>query len=172
MKLLCVVDMQRGFVTPENRPLLNKVIPLIEHFYLQNNKVVFTKFHNTSDSPYCDYLGWRGLQQRSERALLPELDVYTQRVFLKYGYSVWTEAFSHYIEAQKITQLYFVGLDTDACIYESALQTFDQHIQPIVIEDACMSSAGIHFHQAAIQLLKRQIGENNVVTMQSVISND
>ena len=80
MKLLCIVDMQRGFVTPETNTILPKMINLIEHFYLQDDLVVFTKFHNTTDSPYCDFLGWRDLQCSSDQALLPEFEIYTQRV--------------------------------------------------------------------------------------------
>ena len=162
MKLLCIVDMQRGFMTPETHRILPKVINLVDYFYLQNDLVVFTKFHNTSDSPYCDFLGWRDLQYSSDQALLPEFEIYTQRVFVKYGYSIFTKAMSNHIEAQKVSEIYLAGLDTDACIYESALQAFDRHIQPIVIQDACMSSAGAAHHAAALTLLKRQIGEHNI----------
>ncbi len=169
MKLLCVVDMQRGAVTQECRKILPNVITLIEQFYSQRYPVVFTKFLNTVDSPYCQHLGWPGLLHPSEQALLPELDYYAKRVFLKYGYSVWTKAVSRYVKNQRIKQIYFAGLDTDACIYESALHTFDKGIQPIIVEDACMSRAGRHYHESALRLLKRQIGKTNVLSTDHII---
>lgn len=164
MKLLCIVDMQRGSVTPECQRIVPNVMRLIENFYLHNAPVIFTKFLNTPDSPYCEQLGWQGLLTEPEQALLPELDIYAQRVFPKYGYSIWTEAVTRYVAAYKIKQLYFAGIDTDACIYESALQTFDRYIQPIIVRDACMSSAGCNYHTVALELLKRQIGKKNIIT--------
>ena len=166
---LATYDMQRGFVTPECQPIVPTVTRLIEHFYLQNDLVIFTKFHNTVGSPYSDYLGWRELQHQSSQALLPELETYVQRVFVKYGYSIWTEGVLRYVATHNIEQIYFAGLDTDACIYESALQAFDKHIQPIVVSDACMSSAGQAYHLSALQLLKRQIGEDNIISANEIV---
>jgi nicotinamidase-related amidase len=169
MKLLCIVDMQQGFITPECQAIVPNVMLLIEYFSLQKSPVIFTKFLNTPDSPYCEHLGWKGLLNKPEQALLPGLDIYAPRVFSKYGYSIWTKAVSEYLNTQNIETIYFAGLDSDACIYESALQAFDQKIQPIVIRDACTSSAGPDYHAAALKLLKRQIGEKNIISTYDLI---
>ena len=157
MKLLCIADLQREFVTPVCRTILPNVIRLIDYFNAQHDAIIFTKHYNSIDSPHGRLL------DKSQQDLLPELGRYAQRVFPKYGYSIWTKAVSRYLDTQKIKQLFFAGVGTDACIYISALQAFDQRIQPIVIEDACMSCVDQRYHRAAIQLLKRQIGDKNVV---------
>ncbi len=170
MKCLCVVDLQQGLVTPECKTIIPNVVKLIEHFYANHDRVVFTKFHHTDNSAYPTYLGWDKLQAPSQQALLPDIARYARRIFVKYGYGMWTGAMTHYIKAHHIKQLYLVGVDTDACIYHSALQTFDRQIQPIVVADACMSGAGHDNHLAALKLLKRHVGDANIVSLDDVIN--
>ena len=58
-----------------------------------------------------------------------------------------------------ITEIHICGIDTDACVTAAALTLFDHNFRPVVLADACASTAGSWHHSAAITLLQRQLGD-------------
>lgn len=51
------------------------------------------------------------------------------------------------------------GIDTDCCVMKTALDLFEIGIKPIVLSHYCASTGGNNIHLAALDMLKRNIGE-------------
>lgn len=55
------------------------------------------------------------------------------------------------------------GVDTDACIMKTAVDLFENGLNVKVIENYCMSHSGKKFHKSTIKMLKKLIGNKNVL---------
>ncbi|MCW5317082.1 isochorismatase family protein [Nostoc sp. KVJ3] len=84
-------------------------------------------------------------------------------------YSAFTENFSSFILINQISKIYFCGVETDSCIFKTAIDSFERGIEPVIIEDACFSAGGQQAHDAGIFLLKRNIGKNQIQMSDQVI---
>lgn len=61
-----------------------------------------------------------------------------------------------------ITEAYIAGIDTDCCVLATAISLFEHNIRPVVLEQYCVSNGGDVSHQAAITVLERTIGLNQI----------
>ena len=84
------------------------------------------------------------------------------RMYTKTGFSALDARLQLELQMQKIDEIHLCGLDTDACVAATAMALFDISIRPVVLADACASSGGREFHNAALRLLSRNIGEDQV----------
>lgn len=134
MKVLLVVDMQKGFMKNNDYWVLSDRIS-----NLVNNggydKVIFTKFINdrTKNSLYEDRLNWLGFQSEEEQEfsfLLPQDAI----VFNKYGYGLGEDCLQ-YIAGLHIDEIDICGVQAEACVYAIALQLWDRGIMPKILND-------------------------------------
>ena len=134
MKVLLVVDMQKGFMKNNNYWVLSDRIS-----NLVNNggydKVIFTKFINdrTKNSLYEDRLNWLGFQSEEEQEfsfLLPKNAI----VFNKYGYGVGEDCLQ-YVAGLHTDEIDICGVQAEACVYAIALQLWDRGIMPKILND-------------------------------------
>ncbi|MEH1785362.1 MAG: isochorismatase family cysteine hydrolase [Nostoc sp.] len=161
-EILLVVDMQNGFMPDKCRHIIPTVIKLIERFLEAGKLVGFTKFINTADSNYVKLIHWSSLIYEPETSIIDELQPYIHNIFDKPYYSTFTEDFSSFILINQISKIYLCGVETDSCILKTAIDSFERGIEPVIIEDACFSAGGQQAHDAAIFLLKRNIGKNQI----------
>lgn len=66
-------------------------------------------------------------------------------------------------------EVYLCGLDTDACVYETAIALSEIGIKPILIKDLCFSSGGLKYHEAALMLFKRNISSSLIKDSYEII---
>ncbi len=64
----------------------------------------------------------------------------------------------------EITEVLVFGIDTDVCVLSTAAGLFDRGFHPIVVSDLSASTGGVKCHNAALSMLPRYIGANNIVT--------
>ena len=132
MKVLLVVDMQKGFMVSDKYvSLSDKIRNLINKS--NYDKVIFTKFVNTKsqNSFYIDKIGWTGLLSIEEQDFsfeLPENSV----VFEKYGYGLASGAME-YLKSLDIHEIDVCGVKSEACVYAISLQLWDNHIFPNIL---------------------------------------
>jgi nicotinamidase-related amidase len=67
------------------------------------------------------------------------------------------------INKQDIRSLDICGLDTEGCVLKSAVDLFEIGITPRVLSNYCASSGGHDYNEAGIKILKRLIGEKQVI---------
>lgn len=171
MKVLIIVDMQKGFINNNNKFLVKSINTLLEKWGGEFDEIFATKFINHPSSQYVEHLEWNKMQ-RSElsefanelpsRAKVIEKETYglKDRMFVgnkfKYGKSEFVS---------NKDEVYICGTDYDACVLAIGYQFFDHGFQPHFIMD-CIGSASktpciskLHF----IKNCERIFGKNSVI---------
>ena len=170
---LLVVDVQCGFVNQHSRGVLPAVIHLVERWKAAGAPVVLTRFHNEPGSPYETITGWTKLRTPEEQALVAGLARHVDdavTVMDKTQSSLFTPEGAQLIRDAGWSDLVFAGIDTDACVYDSAVDAYQSGYRPWIVTDACASTGGSRYHDAGLLLAARNIGAAQLVTSESVLS--
>ncbi|MBT2369975.1 cysteine hydrolase [Streptomyces sp. ISL-10] len=170
---LLVIDVQQGFVNQHSRGALPAVMRLVSGWHAAGAPVVLTRFHNEPGSPYETITGWTKLRTPEEQALVPELAPYISNaaaVLDKGQSSLFTPEGTELIRAAGWSDLVLCGIDTDACVYDSAVDAYQHGYRPWIVTDACASTGGSEYHDAALLLAGRNIGPDHLVTSDTVLA--
>jgi len=132
MRVLLVVDMQKGFLTKD------KYIALAERldkYFLQQSydKIIFTKYINdvSKNNLYQTRIGWNKLTTKAEQELC-FANTGKAIVLEKYGYGLEQKDLE-YIKSLNINQIDVCGLKAEACVYAVSLQLWDLGIYPNIL---------------------------------------
>lgn len=118
---------------------------------------------NTAGSPWVNFLHWQHLISEEERNLVGSLQPFAEVVFDKYTYSGINQATIAFLKHHKIATVFLCGIDTDCCVMVTAVDLFEQLIRPCVLTYYSASNGGQESHAAAVRVLGRLIGQDNVV---------
>ena len=156
---LVLIDLQKGFLEKETvRFLPEKLMGLVRSRHFDH--IVATQFQNTPGSVFQRFLGWDGMMDEKSQAVDSRILPLVERVFVKQGYTCFTEEFCDFIKTEGISCLVFAGVDTDACVLKTALDCFERGIP--VLWEYCGSSGGERIEEAAYQILLRNIGRKQI----------
>ncbi len=186
-RILLAVDLQNGFlITPECEAVVPKVVAHASQFH----QVWATRFFNRNPN-FSRQVNWNEMVSGQETELSTVLIPVVSKTFDKPSYSPMSPAplqlnklnirsrffFPHAptslmmspdllqaLQRDAITTVVVCGVDTDACVMATALGLFDAGFETLIVSDACASSGGQEYHEAAIKILKRNIGEKYVIT--------
>ena len=125
--------------------------------------VVVTRFRNPPDSPYRKLIGWQRFAPDSddtELVFAPRADAV---VIDKSTYTCIDAAFLARLQAWRAEAVDICGIATDNCVLKCAVDLFEAGIRPRVLSQYCASHGGPDCHEAGIKLLKRFIGEMQVI---------
>ncbi len=170
---LLVIDVQQGFVNEHSRDVVPTVVRLVDGWRAVGAPVVFTRFHNAPGSPYEMISGWKRLRTAEEQAFVEELAPFiddSALVIDKGQASVFTPEGSQLIRDADWGDLVLCGIDTDACVYDSATAAYQRGYRPWVVTDACASSGGSQYHDAALLLAARNLGADQLITSEVALS--
>lgn len=167
--LLLVVDVQNGFINEHTERVIEPVNSLIGVFRRCHRDVAFTRFVNVPDSGHARWIGWTRFMQAPENALYEGVDVGDAPVFVKHGYTAFTESFTEYVAEKSIERLVLCGIATDGCVLKTAVDAFERGIEPVVVVDACASHAGREVHEAGLLLLGRFIGKGQLKSVSDMV---
>jgi|GEM_PF-4854850 len=150
------------FDTEWRVPSMGRIIPRIRGLAEKyRESMVFTRFTN----PQKGYSGNWNLCIKGTRGwqIVDALRPYAKKVYDKPTYScLKSPQLLRSLEERGIAELYFVGVETDACVYSSVADAFDLGFEVHMIEDAVTSSVR-GLHEAAIKLARKQFGTRAVV---------
>ena len=164
---LVIVDVQDGFLATSH-DASSALLPhrIITHCNTHTyDHVVATRFVNHEGSRFCR-MGWHGglLTPESQRLAGGIADV-CERAFDKSGYSCWTPEFCRFVRDNSIRDVWFCGLDTEACVLMSAVDAFEHDMRVHVLEDLCVSTyGGAIAHRAGIIAMSDMLGADAIVT--------
>nr|WP_107052171.1 isochorismatase family cysteine hydrolase [Streptomyces flavovirens] len=170
---LLVIDVQQGFVNEHSCNVVPKVVRLVDGWRAAGAPVVFTRFHNAPGSPYETISGWKRLRTAEEQAFVKDLAPFIDGSALiidKAQASVFTPEGTQLIHESGWRDLLLCGIDTDACVYDSATAAYQRGYRPWIVTDACASSGGSQYHEAALLLAARNLGVNQLVTSDVALS--
>ena len=158
-KALLIIDVQVGFVNDATRHILPKVEEIQKRYKL----VYATRFINAEGSPYRTLLGWHRFYESSDDVPLAFRPVDGVVIIDKHVYTCVTPAFIEDLRGKSIEEVAICGIDTDACVSACAVDLFENGFRPILLSEACASHAGAEYHEAALRILARLIGKNQIV---------
>lgn len=156
---LLIIDMQEGFITKETQHVADSINDM-----LKNNTydtIIATKFLNYHESPFVKHLQWEEMIDNNTD-LLPFIELASNYIVEKYGYHCGQELID-ILKENHIDRIDIVGVDTDECVLANATYLFDKGFNVTVYSKLCASTGGIGIHNAAIEILKRNIGTKNIV---------
>lgn len=168
-KILICVDVQMGFTRyPQTTEIAKKIAALTNsnHF----DYIIATRFINRSKA-FREIIRWNHLKSQNEIQFVP--DLHFDEVRTKYKYTCVDSKFIKRLKSindGKIPhEVYICGIDTDCCVYKVAIDLFERNIRPIVISDYCQSNGGPESHKAGLTVLRRNIGADQIKTLEEIL---
>ena len=132
MKILLVVDMQKGFM--KNKKYLDLNNKISDYIARSNyDKIIFTKYINekSKNSLFQDKIGWTKLTTKDEQDF--SLHIPKNAIIMeKYGYGLNRQDLD-YINSLDIKEIDICGLKSEACVYAISLQLWDMGIFPNIL---------------------------------------
>ncbi|MGW1976543.1 isochorismatase family cysteine hydrolase [Streptomyces sp. NPDC001889] len=164
--VLVIVDAQRGFINPHTRTVAPALVRLAREWTAAGRPLVLTRFRNPPGSPYETITGWTRMRTAEEQEVIGELAPFTEGAHLvdKTGSSAITADFVRLAQLHGWRELILAGLDTDACVYDTATAAYHQGFVPWMVTDACASGGGPEYHEAALLLARRNLGPRQLLT--------
>lgn len=159
---LIVVDVQNGFLNEFTMPVVPAITHLLDTVAFQHR--VFTRFHNTPASNYEKLMNWTRFRSLQDTAIPKGLAEYASVIIDKDIYTSCVPEFLTFLQVHSISRCFVCGIDTDVCVLKTAVDLFEAQYEPYVLADLCASHGGHKFHQAALEILPRLIGRNQIVT--------
>jgi nicotinamidase-related amidase len=164
--VLVVIDMQNGFVRQPSQHVVPAVVDLVHRWQAAGGATVFTRFINYPGSPYERLIGWSRVAEAPETDLVDDLQAYAARATAtvdKPGYTLFTDHGAQIITDGGWSDLVFCGLTTESCVCKSAVDAFERDLTPWVVTDACGSHGGAEAHEAGLLVLRRFIGQGQLI---------
>ena len=156
---LLIIDVQVGFVNDATR----HIVPRVEEIQKQYPHVYATRFINAEGSPYRKILNWHQFYADSDDVPLAFQPVDRAVIMDKNIYTCVDDAFLEGLRSKGVEEVAICGIDTDACVSACAVDLFENGFKPILLSEACASHAGVEYHEAALRILARLIGKNQIV---------
>jgi len=157
--LLLIIDVQKGFIGPSTDHVPGQAETLQEEF----DTVIVTRFVNPPDSPYRQWIGWQRFGPGSddiELAFTPRADAL---IIDKSAYTCVTPDFISMLKDKDINRVDICGIATDNCVLKCAIDLFEAGVRPSIHIDACGSHGGPECHAAGILVMRRMIGDDQLV---------
>ena len=154
---LIIVDMQRGFLRKQP-DLVERVAALVNSYPPEST--LWLIYRNYPNSPFVRNLGWGEFMSAPDTDIVEPFHPDPARVFQHLSYSLPEEMVPHLASCRTVA---LAGTDTDACIQACAFDLWDRGIQPLIVSPCCGSSGGPHFHNAALDIMRRQFGTQAIV---------
>lgn len=167
--VLVVIDMQKGFFNDHSRHIVPNVDGLIRCCQNLLIPVVFSRFFNFAGSPYETIVGWNRVNNEPETDIVDELLPLVEALIDKSFYTAITSEFVARIERNGWKTIILCGIATESCVLKTAADAFELGLLPIVVSDACASDRGEEFHEAALKILPRLIGKDQIMTVNKLL---
>jgi len=163
-RVLLIIDVQAGFINDETGHIPEAVARLQPHF----GTVFATRFENPEGSPFRRFMGLARFAPGMPETGLAFAPRAGARILVKHGYSAaLPEVLAAAREAGGTVHL--CGIATDNCVLATAIALFEAGIRPLVLADCCASHGGRDYHEAGLLLLRRILGEAQVVASADVL---
>ena len=156
--VLIVIDVQNYYINKHTDELPQKIADFIE-----KNKfdfILFTQFVNNKDTNLVKIFNWYKMMSPPDIDIHKILEKYVNKnnVFKKSTYSIFKQKkFNEFLKKNRITDLFFCGFDTDACILASAYEGFDLGYNIKVLEKITLSHCGTPFEIVAMKIINKNL---------------
>lgn len=162
-RALVVVDVQEGFVTDHTQGTVSRIVDHIRRDGHSYASIIATRFVNRPGSLYQRERDWHAMMPGPETELVPGIRDMADLVIAKHGLAPVPDDLVPVLRGLGVERVALCGFDTDQCVLATALLLWDAGIAPEVLAPLCSSSGGPDIHDAGLAILRRSIGDRNVV---------
>lgn len=159
-KCIMIIDVQKGFISPETEYVVERIEGLLQRESF--DKVIATQFINAEESPYRRFIKWNKLSEPPETDVHEVVAKNADKIFTKNVYSAANSEVLAYLKRNKIDEIFLAGIDTDCCILKTAADFFEKNMDAKVLAYYTASNGGKESRYAAMRVLKRMIGEEQI----------
>lgn len=156
--LLLIIDCQKAFINKYTEKYIEKINNLIKN--CNYDDIICTKFKNSEQTPFYNLLNYRECLNDKDCKLAIDTET---KILEKETYSAVNDKLMEYLLKNDINEVYLCGFDTDGCVLKTAFDLFENNVKTYILQDYCMSSGGTLYHDAAITILKRTIGDKYII---------
>ena len=156
---LLVVDVQKGFINAHTAHIVQRVEQLLDKY----QHIFCAKFFNPQGSFYRRLLHWHEIERGSKDHEFAFKVPQNALIIEKSTYSCVSKSFVQLLKRRGIRRIDLCGLDTEICVTKSAVDLIERGPVPRVLAHYCASSGGEQFHQWGLEVLKRFIGEGQLI---------
>ena len=160
-RCLMLIDVQNGFISPETDYVVDRIKYLLEKEHFDH--IIATQFVNEKGSPYRRFIKWEKLSGPPETDVLDFVKENAEKIFVKNIYSAANDEVLEFLKKNKVTEIFLSGIDTDCCILKTAADFFEKGIDAKVLSYYTASNGGKESRYAAVRVLKRMIGEGQII---------
>jgi nicotinamidase-related amidase len=157
--LLLIIDVQAGLINEWTEHVPPRVSALQASF----DQVSVTRYYNPQKSLRRRLVGESGFALGSPPTRLAFEPRNDATIIDKPGYSCVSDGFLDRLRGAHIARVHLCGIATEAGVLKCALDLFEAGIEPVVLAHACGSDHDPKLHAAALCLLRRLIGERQVI---------
>lgn len=158
MKILLIIDLQSEFINENTQDLVRKINDLRHSG--EYDKIIFTRFINSTNSPVYK-MGWHGCMDEASCRICLEMG--KSIVLDKNTYTAYNDELIACLGGCDVSEIYMCGLDIDCCVMMTAINLFENGYNVFVLKDFVGCMQGEKFKNAALDILKRNIGRVRVI---------
>lgn|SRR5574344_456894 len=158
-KLLLVIDLQNDFINEKSRYVVDRINTLIDT--KQYNNVVFTKFINNTESDWYKKLNYKGCMTPEGQDI--PINTSNYLIIEKGIYSAMNNQLCDYLKVNLVDEIHLCGIDTECCVLKTAFDLFENKYNVKVLKDYCACTLGEERHNSALDIIRRNIGKDNVI---------
>lgn len=154
------MDLQKCFINKNTKAIPQKIKNYIKKNKEKYDFIIFTKFVNLKKSNFVKKLNWQKCLTAPETDITPIINdlISKNYIFGKNTYSIFkSKKFTYFLRKNKISKLYFCGLDIDACILASAFEAFDLGFDFKILTHLTGSFTGNNTYNSAKKIIKRNL---------------
>lgn len=157
--VLVIIDVQKGFIN-EWTAHLPAAVEALQREYAH---LVVTRFINPQGSAHRRLIGWSRFGPGSDDTELAFAPGPGAWVFDKATYTCLTSALAARLDQWGAETVDLCGIATENCVLKTAVDLFEAGRVPRVLSRYCASHGGADCHAAGLLVLRRFIGERQVV---------
>ena len=159
MNLLLVMDLQNEFINENTLSAEEEIKKLVNSD--KYDRVLFTRFINDENNPTFKKLNYKGFINDQSKEIC--IDTNENKVFDKRTYSAYNQELIDYISNNNIKNIYLCGIDIECCVLVTALNLFENNYNVFILKDYVYCTHGEQRKSNALEILKRDIGEENII---------
>ncbi len=169
--IVIVIDPQMGWLNKYTEPAMHRLQLFLSNYVILK-KTIITTFSNTQKSNFRKLMGeWKGFTEKDDIRIIPGFEfsgvpVYKRRTYGLPG-RLWKE-----LKKADVNNLLITGVETDASIIKTAMDSFDRGISAWISEDLVASTYGERGQQAGISVARKVLGRDHVLKTSDLLQED
>ena len=168
-RALVMIDLQHGFMTAMTEHIAPRLDAFLDAHRDDYTMLAATRFINTPDSAFVRQLGWKDMMEGTPGTMLiEEVARWMPRIIEKHSYSGEHSELSPIITSHvgyaPGAGVDVCGVDTEACVYLTAVTLMESGLDVRVIWDLCASNGGSKMHNHMRPVFQRSLGDGHIIT--------